>query len=94
MRQAKLPGAIAPFAIGLIVSATLIACGGGGTAGESATSLSAVRITPAANLEAVRTVKPLMEDWRFVQDDALTDEQALASDANWAKRLPPAHLER
>ena len=28
---------------------------------------------------ALRTVQPLMEDWRFVQDDELTDEAALAA---------------
>jgi beta-galactosidase len=86
MRQANLPRAFAPFALGLVVSATLLACGGGsGNNRETATDLSAARITPATNLQAVRTVKPLMEDWRFVQDDTLTDEQALGSDAkNWA----------
>jgi len=36
--------------------------------------------TPAA--EEVRSLRPLVSGWRFVQDDALTDEAALASTAD------------
>lgn len=66
--------AIARFTLAAIVAAALVACGGDG-GGEA---------SPAELLAASRVASPLMTDWKFVQDDNLTDEQALASDAtNW-----------
>ena len=42
-----------------------------------------------------RTLQPLASGWRFVQDDAMTDEAALASTGErLAGRDPAAHLER
>jgi beta-galactosidase len=43
-----------------------------------------------SNTEALRTTTPLMENWKFIQDDKLTDEAALASTAaDWkAVQLP------
>lgn len=64
--------AIAPsiaIAIILVLSAALSACGGGQASNAPVT------------VEAVRDSKPLTAGWRFIQDDDLTDEQALASDA-------------
>lgn len=64
-------------AVSLTLSFALISCGGGSSGGSSASSSS-------VNVSELRTAKPLMENWLFVQDDALTDVQALATDgAKW-----------
>src|SRR5690606_26204982 len=36
---------------------------------------------PEVTTEEIRSTTPLMENWRFIQDDNLTDEEALASNA-------------
>jgi beta-galactosidase len=60
----------------LAAGALLLACGGGGDQAPAPVQ---------ASVDPLRNVAPLMKGWQFVQDDALTDAQALAnSGANWA----------
>jgi beta-galactosidase len=91
MRQANLPRAFAPSPSAWSFQPRCSPAEASGNRRGNCHHLSAVRITPAANLEAVRTVKPLMEDWRFVQDDTLTDEQALRSDAKTGQTVSLPH---
>lgn len=68
-------------AVSLTLSLALISCGGG-SSGESEVSPAAAQ---SVNVSELRKVTPLTKNWRFVQDDALTDAQALANDgANWS----------
>lgn len=61
----------------LVATCALVACGGGGS-------------SDPVSQESLRTTTPLMAGWRFVQDDALTDEQALANDgAAWEQVTLP-----
>jgi beta-galactosidase len=63
----------------LTLSVALIARGGGGSSGSDAP------LPPSVNLSELRSVTPLMQKWLFVQDDALSDAQALANDgSNWS----------
>ena len=67
-------------AVSFTLSLTLISCGGSG-GGDSSDASPALSI----NVSELRNVTPLMKNWRFVQDDSLTDAQALATDgANWS----------
>lgn len=69
------PASLKTFALSLVMSGVLLACGSDDDDGPAA---------PATTAAPLRTVTPLMQGWRFVQDDALSDAQALASDAtNW-----------
>lgn len=86
----KLSGAVM-----LAVSASFLvaACGGGSGGSEGANSPFAPApgaSLPAVDAEPLRSVKALNAGWKFIQDDSLTDEQALAaSAANWGEvRLP------
>ncbi len=63
------------LALGLVVSTALVACGGGGGGIGSG----------AVSVDALRNQTMLTKNWKFVQDNNLTDEQALAaSGTNWA----------
>lgn len=63
------------FALTVVLAAVLAACGGDGGGGSD---------SPADVLQPVRVVTPLMQGWKFTQDDGLSEAQALASDAtNW-----------
>lgn len=63
------------LALTAVTAAVLVACGGNGGGDDS----------PAELLADSRTSTALMTQWKFVQDDGLSDEQALASAAsNWS----------
>ena len=67
------PISVKTLALSLVMSGVLLACSDDDGAAA-----------PAATATPLRTVTPLMQGWRFVQDDSLTEAQALASDAtNW-----------
>src|SRR3982751_1756477 len=62
------------------MAAALLACGGS----DDSPDAPAPAPAPVATSTPLRAVTPLMQGWRFVQDDVLTDAQALASDGtNW-----------
>lgn len=67
--------------MGLAIIIMVLMLYAGGAAGQSVT-------TP--DTTELRTIEPLLENWRFVQDDTLSDDEALASTgADWAPvRLP------
>ncbi len=64
----------------------LAACGGGGGHHggivDGGGSGGVVDDGDAVNTIELRQTTPLMQDWRFVQDDALTDADALMNDGN------------
>lgn len=63
-------------AVSISLSFALISCGGS----DSSAPPSAI-----VSVSELRNVTPLMQNWQFVQDDALTDTQALANDGkNWS----------
>lgn len=67
-------------AVSLTLSLALISCGGG-----SDDVSSDLPSSPSVSVSELRNVAPLMQDWKFVRDDLLTDTQALANDgANWS----------
>jgi beta-galactosidase len=76
---------IRPRIFTLVAACVLVACGGGGASdprsGALAAGASDMRADPITQA-SLRTSTPMMAGWRFVQDDALTDEQALASDGS------------
>jgi beta-galactosidase len=66
------------LALSIVLSTALVACGGGGGGGGGDGS-GGISVAP------LRNVIPMAKGWKFVQDDGLTDEQALAaSGTNWA----------
>ena len=74
----QIPGKKTLLALALSTMLGMTACGGGGSSGSEDTG-------PTVNADVVRSVTPLMAQWRFIQDDKLTDSAALASDASgWA----------
>lgn len=63
------------LALSVVASAVLVACGGSDGDGGSG----------AASVESLRSTTSLAKDWKFTQDDGLTDAQALAASATgWA----------
>ncbi|MFT4174674.1 MAG: glycoside hydrolase family 2 TIM barrel-domain containing protein [Rhodocyclaceae bacterium] len=78
---------VAALAVSLIfcLGIGLTACGTGGSDAEDSPS-SAVNVTT----DPTRTVTPLLDDWKFTQDDFLTDAQALSNGAtNWSNVTLP-----
>ena len=66
-------------AVSFTLALALISCGGGDGGNDDVLS------TPSVSVNELRDVRPLMQNWQFVQDDALTDVQALVNDgANWS----------
>lgn len=47
-----------------------------------------VGLASAQDTSAVRVTTPLMEGWRFIQSDTLSDEEALASDGGGWQTIP------
>jgi beta-galactosidase len=81
-KKHSLFAATRPIAFSLVMSATLLACGGGGGGSNSPSTPAA----PVATTAEARAVTPLMQGWRFTQNDSLTDDQALAAQADtWAR---------
>ncbi len=67
-------------AVTLTLSAALVASAEGASRSDSAAPL-----TPSVDAGELRNVTPLVQKWSFVQDDSLSDAQALASDgSNWS----------
>lgn len=61
-----------------LAAAFVVGCGGSGDS------------RPVTNIDQIRTVSPLVNDWRFVLDDSLTDEQALSANASsWSSVTLP-----
>lgn len=77
--------------VALAVSASfLVAACGGSSSSDVVTGNPPSTNAPAVDAQPVRSVKSLNTGWKFIQDDILTDEQALAaSGADWATvKLP------
>ena len=67
-------------AVSSTLSVVLIARGGGGSSRRSDAPPP-----PSVTVSELRRVTPLMQKWRFVPDDLLSDAQALANDgSNWS----------
>lgn len=80
--QSKFKKTTIAVAVSFTLSLALISCGGGSGSDNGG---SAVLPEQSVNVSELRNVTPLTKNWRFVQDDALTDAQALANDgANWS----------
>ena len=76
-------------AVTLTLSAALVASAEGASRSDSAAPL-----TPSVDAGELRNVTPLVQKWSFVQDDSLSDAQALASDGfELVHGDPAAHLE-
>jgi beta-galactosidase len=78
-------GTFRPHLLTLIAVCTLAACGGSETteprSQAQAAGASEVRAEPITRA-SLRTSTSMMSGWQFVQDDALTDEEALANDGS------------
>ena len=76
----EIPGKKTILALAVSTLLGMAACGGGG-GGSGSVGVDG----PVVNADVVRSVTPLMAQWRFIQDDKLTDSAALENDGrSWA----------
>ena len=63
---------------------------GGGSAGSDSDSSAKSPVAPSVTIQGIRTITPLLRNWRFKQDDLLTETQALADPGtNWSSVTLP-----